>query len=343
MSGVDELFDSKSPMASDLDVGVKAVATNQKIKFRLYGRVILPIDKYVFWVAAPLLAQKPFQESGLVTAQELSEDEMEPCVVEATGSLHYTVDVRQEEAESYGANRVVFTATEEVQNLNEIAPGTLWLGEFAGLRFAFNSASMRYEQAGLWHYSGFAVYPDMEPQIVDDVADFSDAQIVSNSLPAWLAISAYRPAWASWGAPPTLFPSFLLPNNERPPFGSVHIAPEATRGLASAPTIDPRTSTHTQLCSDTVRVTLWGTRNFSALDFVDLVNRYSLDTGVIGIMNIPVVIDEKRTQNELGTIAMKKSVTFEVSYLQQRINTVGRQVIRRALANLYVDGRKIAP
>ena len=36
-------------------------------------------------------------------------------------------------------------------------------------------------------------------------------------LPAWLAISGYMPAWAFWEPLPTLFPSFLVPENEPPP------------------------------------------------------------------------------------------------------------------------------
>lgn len=338
-----ELLDGKTPMAGDLAEGLKTVSLNQKIKFKLYGRVILPIDGYVFWVNAKLLAQKPFANSGLVTAQELSKDDMDPCVLVATGSLHYTADVRQEESETYAANRVIFTSTEEVQALNEVAPGTLWIGEFDGLKFAFSSVLMRYRQAGLWHYSGFAVYPDMETQIIDDAKAFSSAQVVSNSLPAWLALANYKPVYAFWQPIPVLFPSFLAPQNEPPPFATVHIVPEGTKGMASAPTIDRKTSTHTQLCSDNVRITLWGARNTNALDFIDAVNQYSLDTGAIGIMNIPVARDEKRTQAEMGIIGMKKTIDVEVSYLQQRMNNIAQQIIKKSIPSFYIDGVAASP
>jgi hypothetical protein len=300
--------------------------------------VVLPIDGYVFWVRADLLPQNPFK--GFVTAEQLAEiDEQDDAlIIEATGSLHFGAEVRQEEAESYTANRVVFTSLEEVQELDAIAPGTMWIGEFEHLRFGFSTVSSRYRQAGLWHYSGFAIYADMGPQIIDSVLQFSSAQVVSNSLPAWLALASYKPAWAFWGAPPLLFPSFLVPLNEPPPFAGIHIPPETTIGLASAPTIDPRTSTHTQLCSERVKVTLWGARNTNALDFIDMVNQYTLDTAAFGLMNIPVVKDEKRTQAELGIIAMKKSIEFEISYLQHRMNTIGTQVIKSAVPNLYVSG-----
>jgi hypothetical protein len=333
----EELFDSKTPMGSDLAEGLKTLALNQVIEFKLYGRVVLPIDGWIFFVNAKLLPQKAFAASGLVTTTELSEEEMKPRVLKAKGSLHYTADFRQEEQENYAANRVIFTSTEEVQDLNAMAPGLMWIGEFDGLRFGFSSLSMRYRQANLWHYVGFAIYPDMEPQVIDDAQQFSTAQVVSNSLPAWLMLPSYRPEWAFYGPVPTLFPSFLVPDNEPPPYGAVHVIPEGTRALASAPTIDPGTSTHTQLCSDHVRITLWGLRNYNALDFVDAVYQFSSDTAAFGIMNVPVIRDAKRTQAELRTIAMKKEIDFEVSYLQQRINVLSTQRIKSALANFYVN------
>jgi hypothetical protein len=180
-------------------------------------------------------------------------------------------------------------------------------------------------------------------QIIDDPKQFSSAQIVSNSLPAWLAISQYTPAWAYWQQLPPMFPSFLIPQNEPPPFATVHIFPEATTAMALAPTIDSATSTHTQLCSDRVRITLWGTRNSNAMDFVDAVYRYSTDTGLIGIIgDLPVVQDEKRTQAELGTIAMKKSIIFNVSYLQSSMRNIATKLILKCTPTLYVNHRKIS-
>lgn len=336
-----ELFDSPTEMGGDLLEGLKTVGLDQRIKFRLYGRVVLPLDGFIFWVRADLLPQPAFAKSGLVTAAQLEADDMEPCEFAAQCSLHYTSDVRQEEGETYAANRVVFTTNEEIQALKAVAPGTMWIGEFDGMQFGFSSSSMRYRQSDLWHYAGFALYPDMQTQVINDVLQFSSARVVSDSLPAWLAIARYHPPWAFWGPLPTLFPSFLVPDNEAPPFGAVHIVPEQTRALASAPTIDRKTSTHTQLCTDTVRVTLWGARNDMALDFVDAVYRFSEDTGLIGIMNVPTVRDEKRTQAEMRTIAMKKTVEFEISYLQHRMNDVATQVIRSAVPTFYVDGKKV--
>ena len=42
--------------------------------------------------------------------------------------------------------------------------------------------------------------------------------------------------------------------------------------------------------------------------FQDYLFQYSLDTDNIGIMNMPIIKDEKRTQKEIGVIAQKKSM-----------------------------------
>ena len=179
MVDASELMDSQSPMASDLEQGLRTIALNQQIEFKLYARLVLPADGYVFWVAAPLLARKPFQPPGLFTAQTLSEEEMANCCISALGSLHYSGDFRQEEAENYVANWVVFTSKEEVQHLGDVASDKMWIGEFRGMRFGFSSQAGRFFQADLWHYSGFAIYADMETQIVELGAEL---QLVAGGL-----------------------------------------------------------------------------------------------------------------------------------------------------------------
>lgn len=343
MATADEALGSKTPLGSDLAAGVEAISLNQVVTFTRYRRLVLPLDGYVFWVRASILGPSALIGSALpnrVFPNQAASALTPARTFDAKGSLHYLTDTRQEASETYAANRVIFTAEEEITDLSEVAPNELWIGEFDGLRFAFSSRGSFYRQADLYHYVGFAVYADMATQIIDDPRGFDSRNvIVSNSLPAWLALNGYNPGYGFGNPSLTLYPSFLVPNNLEPPYAAVDIPPELTRAMASAPRINPRNSTHTQLCTDTVRITLWGTRNFSALDFVDCVNQYSVDRGIIGIMNVPVVRDEKRTQSELGTIAQKKTVEFEVSYVQERVNDVALQIIRSAAPSFTVDGR----
>ena len=341
MAGAEEATFARTPMGADLAQGVDTLDLEQTITFTKYIRLVLPLDGYVFWCAATMVG--PSALFGAAGFNRARFNQPPNTVVSAPtfvckGSMHYATDVRQEEAETYAANRMIFTSEYEVNDLNTIAPGTLWIGTFDGRRFAFSSRSSWYKQADLWHYQGFAIYPDMETQIIDDFAGFDSVSVVvSNSLPAWLALNGYNPPWGFGNPSLTLFPSFLSPENFEPPFATVHIVPEGTRGLALAPLIGP-TSSHSQLCSDRVRITLWGTRNFNALDFVDCVNQYSLNTGAFGLMNNPVMRDEKRTQAEIATIAMKKSIEYEISYQQSRMNTIARKIITSAIPNFYFSG-----
>jgi hypothetical protein len=341
-SAAEAAAQGRTPMGADLAEGVDTLSLDQAIVFTRYVRLILPLDGYLFWVKTALFTPSALYNQARFNRVLFNQAPKPPVTTTpptfvVKGSLHYATETRQEETETYGANRVVFTSEYEVQDLNAIEPGTLWIGEWEGQRFAFSSRGSFYRQADLWHYVGYAIYPDMETQIIDDPGDF-DAKnvIVSNSLPAWLALNGYVPPYGFGNPTMPLFPSFLVPANERPPYAAVHVIPESTTAWAAAPTI-ARNSTHTQLCSDRVKITLWGTRNFNALDFVDCVYQYSNDAGVIGIMNMPVVRDEKRTQAELTTIAMKKSVEFEVSYLQHRINNVARQIIEQVFVNFIIQ------
>ena len=324
---IGEAFDQQSPLAADLRAGYEAISQEQTIVFTKYVKLVLPLDGYVFWVRADGVSA-----SALFNATAMNRFSLDqaPSVtdapfVSALGSLHYSTDTEQGEEETINVNRVVFTTAVPLDAFNQVGPAVLYIAEFDGIRFAFSSRGKLYRAAGVYHYVGTAVYPDMATQVVDDprVLDTRNV-VVSDSLPIWLSMNSSSAGIFS--NPVTLYPSFLAEPNLVPPFGSVHVVPGETRALQAAPliTID---GSHWQLVRDLVRVTLWGTRNFSALSFQDFVNQFSLDTDAIGIMNVPTIRDEKREQSELVAIAQKKTIEFEVSYYQQTARNVARQLI----------------
>jgi hypothetical protein len=104
-------------------------------------------------------------------------------------------------------------------------------------------------------------------------------------------------------------------------------AGSAALGIPEGTMLD---STHYQLSADRVRITIYGATNQQTLDFVDTVNRFSYDYDYIGIMSASPVRDEKRTQAELGVIALKKTIEYEVSYYQTRANDVAQQLLLKA-------------
>lgn len=304
MSVLDEAQSAEGGAAT-LVAGLRTLSLNQTVVFRQYVRKVLPLDGYVFWL-------------GTKSA-------------EIAGSLHVGADKRQLEDEYASINRVVFTTTEEVDSFNEIDPNTIWVGTWGQIKFAFAQRGPYYKTAKLFHYTGDSINPAMLSQLVDVGQQLSDATlIVSNSLPSWLQLVDYAPIWL---APPNpgivLYPSFLVPANLAPPYGSVHIEPGETRALQAIPLADQNWNT-SQLARDLVRITLYGLTNQQVQNFLNLVYQFSADTNAIGIMGDAVVRDAKRTQEELGVIAMKKLIEFEVSYNQGTQNNIARALLLAA-------------
>jgi hypothetical protein len=300
------------PMAGPALAGLTLLSSQQTITFGRYVRYVLPLDGYVYW---------------LRTAN-----------VDIAGSLHVRNTRRQSEDELISVNQVVFTTTQEIEQFNDIGPDHIWVGTTPELKFAFLSSGPTYTQSGLFHYAGDTVYPALESQLVDYGSQLSkDTLVVSNSLPAWLSLYSYNPIWVSTQVPNPfvqLFPSFLPPLNLQPPYGVVHIYPEGTQAQQSAPRFYRVHTSQETLASDDVKVTFYGLTNEQAMDFVALLFQYSMDTDILGMQSMPVVVDEKRQQTELGILAMKKSIRMRVSYNQGAIRTVARTLIEQASATI---------
>ena len=329
MSDVQEAADGGTSLNASLRAGLGVLSGDQVVQFIKFVKLILPLDGSVFWVRASLLSPSAmlgaakynavFYNQPLVVLQGAN-------VVDAPGSLHHSIVNRQDQDQSVAVNRMVFTSEVEITDLNDVSPHVMYMAHVDGERFSFSERRSFYKRAGLYHYAGDAVYPTMESQIIDAVEGLDMRNvIVSNSLPIWLTLNEFMP----------MYPSYLVPDNLPPPFGVVHIGESDTRALQAVPLIDAR-SNHWQLAADRVKITMYGLRNFSALDFQDYVNAYSLATDNIGIMNCPIVKDAKQWQTELSALAMKKTIDYEVSYYQGRVRDVARQYIKRCIPHYFI-------
>lgn len=311
------------------------------VKFTKYVRCILPMDGYLFWVKADILSASALINASAVNDWAINQGQkiVTPAATQnVKGSLHYTTASSQNEADSATTNRVVFTSEKEIEFLNEVGPSVLYIGEWEDLKFAFSTRDSYYQQAGIHHYAGTAVLSVLQSQLIEFPQQLDTRNVVvSNSLPLWLSMNGYINAdWEFFGNDIPLFPSFLVPNNMPPLYGAVHIVPETTMALASAPYLD-KTVSHYQLVTEKVRVTLFGTRNYNAQDFVDFVYQQSQNYEDFGIMNMPVVRDEKKTQVEIGALAMKKSIEFDINYYQTRMRDIARQLILEAVPAYYIQ------
>lgn len=321
-----ESLPTPGDLGSALQSGVQQIGRVQKITFIRYTRVVLPIDGYVFWVNSNLL-DPPAPYLPVIHA----------------GSLHFATDNQQREDETIGINRVIFTAENEIDDFNEISPTVCYIGSWEGIRFSFTRRRSFYKQAALWHYEGDAIYPAMEPLVIDNIDQLDlDNVVVSNSLPIWLAILTPQ----AWPQPPRptfpLYPSFAVPDNLRPPYATVHIVPEGTDAIQAAPAFNS-VGSHFQLSVDQVRITLYGVRNDQALDFQDWIYQYMIDTSDLGLLDQQVMQDAKRTQSELNILAIKKVFNLRVSYNQMRVRDIAIQYILHAIpAFLPSDQQRVA-
>lgn len=311
MSLISEASAASGPLQAALASGIASISGNQSITFTQYTRQVVSPDGMVFWVAS-------------ATTEDF------------TGSLHYISDRHQDEDETIAANRFIFTATQEVTALNAVSPSTMWIGTWTvdgtSIQIAFSDRGSFYEQAGVWHYSGYAVYPAMATQLVATPYDLPAGPIVSNSLPIWLAQNSMAP----------VYPSFLVPDNVVPPYIVAHIEPAMTDALGSFPIYRWPGTTQggspaplhdlpsSQLMRDTVKLTLYGFTNQQAIQYYVSLMEYSLATDDFGFCNSPAIRDEKRGQVEIAAIAMKKTITILASYYQGTADAVARRLILSA-------------
>lgn len=317
MATVTETTGAKLELAAGLAQGVSTISSHQSVVFTLYVKIVLPLDGYVYWVNASLLT--PAAIATAATYSGVAYTTIPAVTLTATGSLHTSVDLRQEEDRTTAVNHIIFTSVSPVQNFNLINPNLMYVATVNNTRFAFSRQDNFFTQADLYHYRGDALYSIMSSQLIDTMEGFDTSSVVvSNSLPIWLGLNKYF----------TVYPSFLVPQGTPVPYAVAHVEPDSTKAMQASPVID-LTGSHYQSVTETVRITLFGVRNAQALAFQDYVNNYSL-TGAMGISNMPVMQDERTAQAEFGIIAMKKVITYDINYFQQNILTIAQQLFNSA-------------
>jgi hypothetical protein len=312
MSLISEAAGAPGQLAAALAAGVAEISNNQTVSFQQYTKSTLPTDGYVFWVATGYGAN-------------------------FTGSLHVLTDRKQEEDQTVAANKMVFTATEEISQLNSVSPDTMWVGSWmvdgTVLQVAFSETGANYQQAGLWHYRGFAVYPALASQLINNAADLPAGPIVSNSLPIWLSQTTFGTTTVP------VYSSYLVPDNVVPPYIVAHVEPDMTEAPSFPiyewpgnpnPLTQLQPMSSSQLAKDSVKLILYGFTNQMAIQYLAMLIDYSVDSNNFGFGNTPVPRDEKRPQAEIGAIAMKKTIHIVAWYFQSAADAVARRLILSA-------------
>jgi hypothetical protein len=324
MASIEETIGAKPQLASGLAQGVETISNYEEVTFTLYVKLVLPLDGYVFWVNASLLT-----DSALYNASQYNKllydnypEGVPARQLTAKGSFHVSQELHQLADRTTVYNHVIFTSLQPIQDFNLINPQFLYIADYQGYKYGFSRRENYYKQADLYHYRGDTLYSIMKTQVIDSMTGFDTSSvIVSNSLPIWLALNQFFP----------MYPSYLVEQNLPPVYASVDINP--TTAIQDFPLLDPNSNPF-QLTKDIVKIELFGVRNKEALNFVQYVLDYSRNTDNIGLMNMPIMQDEKVTQPELGIIAQKKTITFEVSYYQTTVNDIARKLIEHAFITI---------
>jgi hypothetical protein len=316
-----EAAGNQSGMQATLDSGIEQLSQQENVTFTRYTKFVLAPDGYVFWIAS---------------AQTLT----------VSGALHYATDRIQEEDQTIATNHVLLTSEQEVTQFNTVLPTEMWIGAWPigdglSLQVVFGQRSNYFQQADLFHYSGFAVYPALSTQIVSSAADIPTGPIVSNSLPIWLAQNSFAP----------VYPSFLVNDNLVPPYISAHVA--STQAVGAFPLIGPwpgetvpdsgasplHSLSLSQLMRDEVTLTLYGFTNQRALRYFQSLIEGSINgTAPFGFANSPAIQDPKRTQVELAALAQKKTIEISANYFLSASDVVARRLILSAMVNVRVIG-----
>ncbi len=329
MATVNETIGAKSQLASGLALATETLSGNETVNFTLYVKMVLPLDGYIFWVNSNLLSDSAIYNAmvyGLGEFNNRGNVTVPTKNISQKGSFHFAQETKQLEDRTAVFNEVIFTSENLVQDFDLINPNALYIANYQGMRFSFSRKDNFYKQADVYHYRGQALNSVMTTQIIDIMAEIdTDNVIVSNSLPIWLTLNRYF----------TLYPSYLVQQNINPPYAAIDINPVNTQAIQSFPLVDIDSNPY-QLVKDVVKITMYGLRNNAALNFANYVFQYSLDTDAFGVQNMPVVQDEKLTQAEMGIIAQKKSITFEISYYQTTVNNIARKLIESAFCTFEV-------
>lgn len=319
---------NKPPLASLLAEGVNVLDANQTIEFTLYQKYVLPADGFVYWINCNL-------------PHVANEGEPSPKKL-VKGALHFSTELQQEEESTISLNTIVFTALAPCDLFQQINPQYMYLATWMEARFSFSTQGKYFQQADLQHYVGTAVTAVMNTQIIDTQEQMDAISLtVTNSLPIWLAMPAYVPPYPGFICPiKKIFPSFLVPENEPPPYASIHI--EDTEALVQTAMLGPRL-TSSQLSRETVKVIMYGVNSDDCVTFLNFVTQYSYDWNYIGMSNMPIIRDEKLTQPEIQTIAQKKSIEFKINYVQTAVRDVARQFIEKFKVTYYPASTGIKP
>lgn len=316
MPSLNELSNAAgTPLATSQADSVGDVSDDQRLTFKQYRRVVLPADGFIFWVSCNIER-------------------------EITGSAHIQTNNTQDEWQAANHGKIILTTPEELPpfRAQENELDTVWVGVWEGMPFAIGSQSARYVQAGLCRYVGDTITPAFAAQFLDTEDDLKGlSPYASTSLPLFLRMPQYpNPAlaWCPWPSGTSIFPSFSVPDNQKPPYITVHIEASATKPLSMG-TLSAQSGTTGTIVKEHVRLRLLGLNNARASNLLNYITHWALiHADEIGVLNTPIVVDEKNPLPNINALAPLKTIELDIMYSQSSARDAALQTITHATTSL---------
>lgn len=308
-----------TPLHHSLKGGLDDISYNEDVIFHEYRRKVLPLDGFLFWV-------KTYVSRTV------------------SGSLHVSTHSQSTEIENYDLSQLVFSTTENIHTFHSTQADRVWVGHVGPIRFLIGAQKNTFKEAGLFHYSAETIPPSHRPQFIETEAELDGyTPVVGTSLPLFLSLPTdTTPAlnWCPWPKDVPVFPSFSAPDNQEPPYIIVHNDPHKVQS-AGMGAVDPLTGDTHQILQEHVRLTLVGLPHTQAANVRDYILHWALlHSDVLGIVNTPVLTDEKRALNEASALAMIKTLELDVMYSQNTVRHTALKLINTAKVTMRHAARQ---
>lgn len=321
---------SSNAFSDSIAAGFDSIRYDRRLSFSPYVRVVLPLDKFVFWVKHSLLS--PSTLASLGVCADL------PQSVEVACNVHVATNTEQGPTESLDMSSLLVNTRDQVRQFHDTSVNLLWLSSFEGIKFSIGGRNAYYEQASIHHYRGQTIYPVMLPQIIDEAGQLNQCELIlSDSTPLWLYMASVieKYIWLP-GFNLPLEVAYLVPDNLEPPYGVIEVINGSQKAVTGGPIYSPNMSRNSYVTEE-VKVTLLGCNNQVASDFLDSVLGYCLAHSPLGVNNSPVITDESRFQPELNIRAQKKVILFKVNYYQSAVRDMAVRLISQCIPTFTVE------
>ncbi len=282
---------SDSPYANILRNGVDFLKDGQTISFTTYRRAVLPFEGFVYWIK--------------LHGGEKSIESM----------IHKTDELYQEEDSFRNESTILITTRESLFNFSQDGIDEIKVFNYQDSLYVLRKTGENADQSGIYHNMAHIVEPQMQNTFLDTEDDFRNRNMqFSSSVPLFIMFS--MGLFDLFQDHYDMYPGWLTPYNKKPPYISINVSDtEALSSATAYETVDGNTYIG-KLVTEKVTFTLYGYDNEQIMIFLSDLEKWSMVYNYVGFMSSPAIVDEIHSKVETGTVALKKTIEVDISYIQ---------------------------